>query len=142
ALWHAATLLREHRGDGHVVALVDAGVAPCEAHVLRVAVNGGDAATIQPHRGWSDADWSAAVAMLHSRGWLDRDGDATEAGRSTHAVIEAETDQLAAPVTGIDLELLRAVLAPVVTSGLIPYPNAMGVPAPTPSRGASAPDPA
>ncbi|WP_399028325.1 helix-turn-helix domain-containing protein [Streptomyces sp. 15-116A] len=26
-LWHAATLLREHRGDGHVAALVPAGIA-------------------------------------------------------------------------------------------------------------------
>jgi len=129
-LWHAATLLREHRGDGHVVALVDAEIAPCEAHVLRVAVSGLDAASIQPHRGWSDPEWSEAMAALQARGWLDTDGAATDTGRSARAAIEAETDRLAAPVTGIDLALLRTVLAPVIASGVIPYPNAMGVPRP------------
>ena len=33
-LWHAATLLREHRGDGHVAALVTEGIGGTEAHVL------------------------------------------------------------------------------------------------------------
>jgi hypothetical protein len=38
-LWHAATVLREHRGDGHVAALVAAGLDGCEALALRVAVD-------------------------------------------------------------------------------------------------------
>jgi hypothetical protein len=33
-LWHAATLLREHRGDGHNAALVAHGIGGTEAHVL------------------------------------------------------------------------------------------------------------
>ena len=33
-LWHAATLLREHRGDGHVAVLTAAGIGGREAHVL------------------------------------------------------------------------------------------------------------
>ena len=33
-LSHAATLLREHRGDGHVAALVTEGIGGTEAHVL------------------------------------------------------------------------------------------------------------
>lgn len=37
-LWHAATLLREHRGDGHVSALVGEQVDGCEANVLSAAV--------------------------------------------------------------------------------------------------------
>ena len=36
-LWQAATILREHRGDGHVAALVVAGLDGCEAHVSFVA---------------------------------------------------------------------------------------------------------
>jgi hypothetical protein len=54
ALWHAATLVREHRGDGHVAALVTAGIEPCEAHVLRLAVDGSPPESIRPYRGWGD----------------------------------------------------------------------------------------
>src|SRR5689334_9893911 len=39
-LWHAATLLREHRGDGHVAALVAAGIGGTEAHVLHALAQG------------------------------------------------------------------------------------------------------
>jgi hypothetical protein len=38
-LWHAATVLREHRGDGHIAALVAADIDGCEALVLRLAVD-------------------------------------------------------------------------------------------------------
>ncbi|HET7278312.1 MAG TPA: hypothetical protein VFJ22_09560, partial [Dermatophilaceae bacterium] len=34
ALWHAATLVREHRGDGHVAVLTATGIGPVEATVL------------------------------------------------------------------------------------------------------------
>ena len=34
ALWHAATLVREHRGDGHVAVLQTHGLDPVEATVL------------------------------------------------------------------------------------------------------------
>ena len=40
-LWQAATVLREHRGDGHVIALVDAELDGCQALVLRDALYGG-----------------------------------------------------------------------------------------------------
>src|SRR5438067_10667818 len=33
-LFHAASLLREHRGDGHIAALMTEGVSGLEAHVL------------------------------------------------------------------------------------------------------------
>ena len=39
-LWHAATLLREHRGDGHVAVLTAAGVAGREANVIHSAAVG------------------------------------------------------------------------------------------------------
>ncbi len=39
-LWHAATLLREHRGDGHIAALVAAGIGGTEAHVLHALSEG------------------------------------------------------------------------------------------------------
>lgn len=137
ALWHAATLLREHRGDGHVTALVHAGVGPCEAHILRIAVDGSDPGTIRPHRGWSEDDWEAATDRLRSRGWLDAQARPTGDGRRRHAEIEAHTDDLAAePVDNLGadverlVELMSSLTSPLLSSGLIPYPNAMGVPRP------------
>src|SRR6266568_1974012 len=72
-LWHAATLLREHRGDGHFAALVAADIDGCEALVLRT---GADLAReqLQPVRGWTDEEWEQAAARLIGRGWLAEDG--------------------------------------------------------------------
>jgi hypothetical protein len=140
ALWHACTLLREHRGDGHVVALYAADVDPCEAHVLRLAVAGTDRATIAPYRGWSDDDWSAAAERLVERGWLDDDRAVAPAGVDAHAAIEADTDRMAEGPTralGADglaelLDIMRPLAAALESSGTIPFPNPIGVPAPGP----------
>lgn len=139
ALWHATTLLREHRGDGHVVALTHAGLDGCEASVLRLAVGGAgedQAAWIRRIRGWDDADWAGATARLAGRGWLARTGAATTAGRDAHAAVEAATDRLAfEPVRRLGpdgLAALGAALRPiagvVAESGVVPYPNPIGVP--------------
>ena len=75
ALWHAVTVLREFRGDGHVAALVTEGLDGCEALVTHGAAAGGNppAAILQATRGWSDAAWAAAGDRLRDRGLLDRD---------------------------------------------------------------------
>lgn len=64
SLLRAATLLREHRGDGHITGLVHAGVGPCEAHVLRIAVDGSDPGTTSV-RTWSA--WSNSCAASPPR---------------------------------------------------------------------------
>jgi hypothetical protein len=136
ALWHAATLLREHRGDGHVAALVVAGVDPCEAHVLRIADDGLPVDSIRPYRGWSDEDWSGAATRLRDRGWLDDSGSTTAAGADARAAVEAETDRLSTELVGRvdDVERVIAAFRPVAgrirESGVVPYPNPIGVPAP------------
>lgn len=138
ALWHAATLLREHRGDGHVVALVAAGLDPCEAHVSQVAASGAPPKTIQPYRGWSDDDWAAATERLRARGWLEGDGRLSAEGQAGRQQIEDTTDRLAAePVEHLGferteqlLEVLAPVSARLIETGAIPYPNPIGVPEP------------
>lgn len=98
ALWHAVTLLREFRGDGHVAALVSAGVSGLEAAVLHVAL--GDSWTrrpLQATRGYSDEEWDGAVAGLVDRGWLETDGTFTDAGRTNRQRVEDATDALALP---------------------------------------------
>jgi hypothetical protein len=123
-LWHAATLLREHRGDGHVAALVAAGIDGCQAHVTMSAV---PREALQPNRGWSDDDWSAAIRALAGRDL-----------RAIRAEVEAMTDTAAAaPWEAVGeeaAERLHALLLPlarrIVATGAMPVPNPMGVPAP------------
>ncbi|MEU4244908.1 hypothetical protein [Actinoplanes sp. NPDC026619] len=93
-LWQAATILREHRGDGHVAALLTAGVDGCESLVWRCGL-GGLREGMQPARGWSDDEWDAAAGRLRERGWLAADGSATIAGEEAYAEVEAVTDRLA-----------------------------------------------
>lgn len=138
ALWRAATLLREHRGDGHVAVLVAEGIDPCAAHVLQVAAGVIGRAGLQPHRGWSDDDWAAATATLAERGLVDPDGRITAAGRTLRRHIEDRTNDLAAvPLRRAGsarveefLDAVAPVTRTVVASGAIPYPNPMGVPEP------------
>jgi hypothetical protein len=134
-LWHAATVLREHRGDGHVVALVGAELNGCQALVLRDALHGGRD-QMQPNRGWTDGEWDAAARALVGRGWLDGDSRATAEGAAAHQAVETLTDQLAAqPWTALspaDQTRLSHVLAPLAAAAeaVVPYPNPMGLPRP------------
>lgn len=134
ALWQATTLLREHRGDGHVAVLVAAGVGPCEAHVLRLAHTGEPPESIRPYRGWDEDDWSAAAVRLIDRGWLGGDRSITPAGREAHRSIEADTDRLAAsflaPLEEGSVRRLITALGPLAASladRIIPYPNPIGL---------------
>jgi hypothetical protein len=70
-LWHAQTVLREHRGDGHVAALLSAGVDPVEALVLFAADQSMDADWLRTRRGWSVPEWADAVGRLAARGLVD-----------------------------------------------------------------------
>jgi hypothetical protein len=136
ALWHAATLLREHRGDGHVAALVAADLDPCAAHVLRIAADDLPLDSIQPYRGWSDEDWDEAAAGLAGRGLLDDGGRITPAGAHLRADVEAVTERAAAELVDRvdDIETVIATFDGLATrvgaAGDVPYPNPIGVPPP------------
>src|SRR3954451_20219362 len=60
-LWQAVTMLREHRGDGHVAALVTAGLDGCESHLTLVGAGTLSRDVLQPNRGWTDDDWTDAA---------------------------------------------------------------------------------
>ncbi|WHM35532.1 hypothetical protein [Streptomyces sp. BPTC-684] len=129
AYWHAATLLREHRGDGHLMALLDAGLDPLEALVSHTATGKGMAPRwILGTRGWRRADWDAAVGRLRERGILDADGELTEAGTALRAEVEDRTDRLdLAPyeLLGADgvarlTELARGFLMTALAAGAFP----------------------
>ncbi|MEU6195778.1 hypothetical protein [Streptomyces sp. NPDC047061] len=95
AYWYASTLLREHRGDGHLAALLAAGLDGLEAVVTHTATGKGMTPKwVFATRGWSQDDWDAAVARLRERGLLDAEGELTGAGVALRAEIETETDRL------------------------------------------------
>jgi hypothetical protein len=136
AFWQLCTSLREHRGDGHVAALTAAGLDGIEAHVLIALERGSDAEDLQVTRGWTADDWAAALARCRARGLVDGAGDLTDAGRELRRDVEATTDRLAMAVwddrSEPDLARIIATLTPaaeaVSRSGLIRYPNPIGLP--------------
>jgi len=96
-LFHALTLLREHRGDGHIAALLAAGLSGLEALVTHCATGKGFVpAVAQFTRGWSDEQWAAATASLVDRGLLTSQGGLTAAGRDLRREVEAATDAMGA----------------------------------------------
>jgi hypothetical protein len=94
-LFWACSVLREFRGDNHIIALADADVDGCEANVMMAALGKG-MPNLQKFRGWSDAEWAAAAERLAERGWLAADGTVTDLGRTGREEIERHTDQLCA----------------------------------------------
>ncbi|WP_030055307.1 MULTISPECIES: SCO6745 family protein [Streptomyces] len=131
-LWQAATVMREHRGDGHVAALVTAGLDGCEALVVRCAMDM-RREMLQPLRGWTDTEWEAATERLVERGWLTAQGAVTELGRIRHQSLEAATDLAAARVwedyPRAELDQLAAALKPIsaLCRGALPV-NPAGLP--------------
>ncbi|MFE2527784.1 hypothetical protein ACFXEL_26470 [Streptomyces sp. NPDC059382] len=98
-LWHAATLLREHRGDGHLAALLLAGLDPVEALISHTATGRGMTPKwLRATRGWEPADLEAAADRLRARDILDADNELTAHGKAVREALEADTDRLdAAP---------------------------------------------
>jgi hypothetical protein len=143
ALWQAATVLREHRGDGHVALLTVHGLGGCQAHALRDAADGSRAMT-QAARGFTDEEWAAATASLRARRLVEPDGRLTPEGVRLRRAVETGTDRLAAPpwraLSGAEISDLRRTLSPLsdrLAGGTVPYPNPVG--APPPPRDGAAP---
>ena len=128
-LWHAISLLREFRGDGHIAAMVCEDLDGCEALVTHAASGDVPAATLRSSRAWPDDEWDAAVDRLRSRGWVDRDGALTDLGRQRRGSIEQRTDELAMrPWRALgedDCTKLRALVRPwsksIVESGELTF---------------------
>ncbi|MFH8463430.1 hypothetical protein [Streptomyces sp. NPDC017991] len=130
ALWQQITVVREWRGDAHLVVLADNGVGPCDCLVLHTASGSLPTALARTTRQWDDGEWAAATARLVARGWLDSDStgadstDATltgatltDAGSAARERMEAETDEhcaaLWAPIGDTGARRLAALIAPI-----------------------------
>ena len=136
-LWHAATVIREYRGDCHVAVLTAAGLDGATANALAVAA-GLVPADQRSFRGWTEDEWTDAVGRLGTRAWVDVTGALTDTGRAARAQIEDTTDRVCA--AGFDREstgraitvedAIVAIARDVERLGAVGYPNPTGVPAP------------
>jgi len=127
SLWHAISLLREYRGDGHIAALVTTGLDGCEALITHGGASDGEVglSVLQRSRSWPDAEWGAAMERLRARGLLDGDRLSAE-GEALRAHIEAVTDETAAPAWSVlteeEAQRLRTLVRPwsrrIVESGV------------------------
>jgi hypothetical protein len=126
-LWHAATLLREHRGDGHTVALLAEDIGGTEAHVLHALSIHLPAKEFGRVSHLPAAQLTTVIDGLHSRGLIGTDGWLTAAGHATKERIEAMTDRLAeAPYNALtpnDLELLATDLNPLSATIRAAFPS-------------------
>lgn len=129
-LWHAITLLREHRGDGHIAALVGHGLGGLAALITDTATGHSLFARdeAQSTRGWSAEQWDAEVATLTERGILDATGQLTEAGHRLRLQVEDGTNAAAAEpyrrLGSAKANRLRDISHPlsrtVIASGVLP----------------------
>lgn len=137
-LWLATTVLREHRGDGHVMAVAYHGLSGLDAGVTHVAAGRVSREDIQISRAWSDEEWEQATRDLVASGILSADGTLTEDGHWFRADIEAATDRLAeGPVrrlgeAGVEavIELAAPLSRRLIDTGVVPAANPIGVPRP------------
>lgn len=126
AVWHAATLVREHRGDGHVAVLLAAGLDPVESLVLG-GLFSGSTDFLRSSRGWSDEEWSGAEQRLSARG-LVAEGALTGEGVAFRKDLERSTDRLAVEGwahLGLEgtqrvVELATPLRDAAVASGILP----------------------
>jgi hypothetical protein len=136
-LWQALTTLREHRGDGHLAALLQREAIGLPALVLSATAGTTAAEWLQRARGWSPQEWAQAADALTERGWL-ADGELTAEGLAIRTAVEADTDRLAlgpwAALGDVGCDRLAELLMPVrraiVAAGDWPARNPIGVPDP------------
>ncbi|SER89343.1 hypothetical protein SAMN04488000_11311 [Lentzea albida] len=97
ALWHACTILREARGDGHVAALVAAGVGPCQALALYAREHSLDPAYMRTARGWTVEEWEEVA---------DLPGDLPAVERATDEAARAPWEALGEERTSRFIDLM------------------------------------
>jgi hypothetical protein len=96
-LFHAASLLREHRGDGHIAALMTEGVGGLEAHVLLALDMGMPAEKFGRIHHLPAPQLAAVIDGMRDRGLIGDDGWLSDLGRGVKQRVEALTDDLAMP---------------------------------------------
>jgi len=135
ALWHAATLLREQRGDTHIAVLAANGISGRECNVLQTAAGKVPREYMAVARDYDDESWRRHEEQLAERGLVGDDGTLTAAGRELMDTIESTTDALSLSVLDVlsddEVETLFQALTPiaraVVAAGDLPAMTPMNL---------------
>jgi Dienelactone hydrolase family len=118
-LFHAASLLREHRGDGHIAALMIEGVGGLEAHVLFALDMDLPAEKFGRVHHLPAAQLATVIDGMRDRGLIGEDGWLTDQGRAVKQRVESLTDDLAAKpyeiLEPVELHELMDTLEPLAT---------------------------
>lgn len=116
-LFHAASLLREHRGDGHIAALMAEGIGGLEAHVLVALDMGLPAPAFGRIHHLPSPVLADLIDTMRARGLVEDEATFTPAGRQVKDRVEAMTDDLAAAPYDVlgagELDELVAALEPL-----------------------------
>lgn len=116
-LFHAASLLREHRGDGHIAALMVEGIGGLESHVLLAIDLGIPASTFGRIHHLPSALLAGLIEGMTARELITDEATFTPAGRQAKDRIEALTDALAIVPYEVleprELDELTVVLEPL-----------------------------
>jgi len=133
-LWHAQTLLREYRGDGHIALLLTEGLDGIGALITHAATGTIAAEALRISRAWSEEEWSAGEDQARAQGWL-RPGPQlalSEDGKRRRQSIEDRTDELSSfpyEAIGADgcnrLAELAAPLSAAVAAADLGFPAAL-----------------
>ncbi|MCC3329287.1 SCO6745 family protein [Nocardia abscessus] len=138
ALWQLTTSLREHRGDGHVAALITHGLSGRQALVAQVAAGKAPESVMRPARGVSEVEWADAFDELRARGVVKGEPvtpTLTSSGAHLLAAVEAQTDEAAwtgalAVLSADAITELTTSLAPLVRGvqeAVVPPLNPVGM---------------
>jgi hypothetical protein len=127
-LWHAQTLLREYRGDGHVALLLTEGLSGLGALITHAATGSIPAEALRTSRAWSEEEWASGVDLVRAQGWLTAGPELalSKDGQRRRESIEDRTDDLAVypyEAIGADgcdrlVELARPLSAAVMAADL------------------------
>lgn len=121
-LWDVATVAREFRGDGHVAALVTAGLPGIDALMLDVATGASfKPRAAQKTRGYTDEEWKTGQNRLADSGLITVEQDErgfdrpiiTAAGRDLKEQVEQLTDGTVATAWSVlDDDQIEALVTP------------------------------
>jgi hypothetical protein len=120
-LWHAADLVREHRGDTHTAAYNAAGFTATDMMILTELWWGLPFGLYLASRHWDEETVASTLESLRAKGWIDGEPPTiTDSGIKARVAIEDATDVGEAAVldalTDAERDELFAILKPMAAT--------------------------
>jgi len=114
-LWRACDLVREHRGDSHIIAWVGHGLDPIQANITTELWWRLPLRSYVRTRGWSEDEIDGAIERLRERGLVEGESFTAD-GEALRGEVELCTDRQERPIVealGDNAEELLRLLTPM-----------------------------